>query len=149
MLIHQLARTDCEAILARTHIGHLACARHDQPYVVPIHFWYDPPRQCIYGFSAVGQKIAWMRDNPKVCLQIEDIADKDHWTTIIVVGRYDEIAQTPEEADARQRARQLFQQRPEWWFPAAAKTTTHEHPDVVIYRIHIDSITGRRAARNV
>jgi uncharacterized protein len=148
MVIQELTRADCVGILTRTHLGHLACARHDQPYVVPIHFSFDAPRRCVYGFSAIGQKITWMRENPKVCLEVEDIADKDHWTTVIAIGRYEEILQRPEDADAQQRARQLFQQRPEWWFPAAAKTTTREHPDVVIYRIQIDSMTGRRAARN-
>jgi uncharacterized protein len=149
MVIQKLTQTECDAILARTHVGHLACARHDQPYVVPVHFSYDAPERCLYSFSAVGQKIAWMRANPKVCFEVEDITDKDHWTTVIVTGRYVEISQRPEEADVRQRARQLFQQRPEWWFPGAAKTTTREHPDVVIYRIYVDSITGRRAARSV
>jgi len=41
---------------------------------------------------------------------------------------------------------QLFQIRPEWWLPAAAKVPTPEH-DMVLYRIEIDRLTGRRVAR--
>ena len=54
----------------------------------------------------------------------------------------------PIEAEARERAERLFQQRPEWWLPAAAETagTRVRH---IVYRIHVDEITGRRAVRNV
>jgi uncharacterized protein len=149
MLIHELTPAECTAILARTHLGRLACARADQPYVVPIHFSFDAGRHCIYSFSAIGRKIQWMRENPKVCLELDDIDDNDHWTTVVVMGRYEEINQVPEEAEARRRAELLFQQRAEWWLPAAAKVTGQpkEHADVVVYRIQIDDVSGRRAAR--
>jgi uncharacterized protein len=147
MVIHELTPAECTAVLNRAQLCRLACARHDQPYVVPIHFSFDADRQCIYSFSTIGQKIQWMRENPKVCLELDDIADKDHWTTVVVVGRYEEIHQSPDEAGARRRAEELFQQRPEWWLPAAARTPLREHPDVVIYRIAIERVSGRRAAR--
>jgi uncharacterized protein len=148
MLIHDLTADECTDVLNRTNVGRLACSRADQPYVVPIHFSFDPERHCIYSFSAIGQKIRWMRDNPKVCLELDDIADKDHWTTVVVIGRYEEIHHAANHADARQRAERLFQQRPEWWLPAAAKVAgSSEHPDIVVYRIAIDRLTGRRASR--
>jgi len=147
MLIHELTRSECLEVLQRAQIGRLGCARYDQPYVVPIHFSFDTEQECVYGFSAVGQKIEWMRQNPKVCLEVEDIADRDHWTTVLLVGRYAEIDQSPEQAPARRRAEQLFQQRREWWLPGAAKVATREHHDIVVYRIEIVRLTGRRASR--
>ena len=147
MLISELTPDDCFKVLERTNLARLACARNDQPYIVPVHISFDPERRCVYGFSAIGHKIDWMRSNPKVCLEIEDIADKDHWTTVIISGRYEEIHQDPEEATARRRAERLFRQRPEWWFPAAAKPASREPKDVVVYRIKIERISGRRAAR--
>jgi nitroimidazol reductase NimA-like FMN-containing flavoprotein (pyridoxamine 5'-phosphate oxidase superfamily) len=41
----------------------------------------------------------------------------------------------------------LFQQRPEWWLPAAAKVGSRERHAVVVYRIRIDRLTGRKAAK--
>ena len=67
-----------------------AAAGFYQPDVVPIYFSFDREELCVYAFSTVGQKIEWMRNNPKVCLEVEDITDKDHWTTVIVIGRYAE-----------------------------------------------------------
>ena len=148
MRIHELTPKECAAVLRRTHLGRLGCARFDQPYVVPIHFSYDDESECVYAFSTLGQKIEWMRRNPKVCLEVEDIADKDHWSTVIVIGRYEEIQQSADEAEARRRAEQLFLQRREWWLPGAAKLETSERDHIVVYRIQIDHVTGRRASRD-
>ena len=148
MLIHELTPKQCADVLQRVTLGRLGCANGGQPYVVPVHFSFDLERGCVYGFSAVGQKVLWMRENPLVCLEVEDVSDKNHWQTVVIFGRYEEIHDSPEEADARQRAMALFQQRPEWWLPAAAKVGSQERHSVVVYRIHIDRVTGRRAARD-
>jgi nitroimidazol reductase NimA-like FMN-containing flavoprotein (pyridoxamine 5'-phosphate oxidase superfamily) len=149
MLIHELNQEQCAEVFRRNHLGRLACSRYDQPYVVPIHFAFDEPHRCVYAFSTIGQKIEWMRENPKVCLEIEEVSDKNHWTTVIAMGRYEEILQSEEEADARRRAELLFQQRQEWWLPAAGKLGTRERPAIVVYRIQFERVTGRRAARDV
>lgn len=147
MLIHDLTATECEDTLARTHLGRLGCSRQGQPYIVPILFSFDRERRCVYSFATVGQKVRWMRENPLVCLEVDDVADTNHWKTVVVFGRYEEIHDSPAEADARQRAEALFSERREWWLPGAARVGTREHPDVVVYRIQIDRMTGRRAAR--
>ena len=147
MQIHELDDRECRDVLGRSSLGRLACVRLDQPYVVPIHFSFDQERSCIYAFSTIGQKVLWMRENPRVCLEVEEIRDKDHWTTVLAFGRYEEIHQHPKEAEARRRAEQLFVQRSNWWLPAAAKIEGREHPDVVLYRIQIDRLTGRRTPR--
>ena len=65
-----------------------------------------------------GEKIDWIRANPKVCVEVEDIADGKHWTTVLVFGRYERF-NAAAAAEMRVRAEQLFQQRQQWWFPAA------------------------------
>jgi nitroimidazol reductase NimA-like FMN-containing flavoprotein (pyridoxamine 5'-phosphate oxidase superfamily) len=146
MLIQELTPAQCAEILQRNTLGRLGCSKDGQPYVVPIGFSFDRERACIYSFSAVGQKVLWMRENPLVCLEIDDIQDKNHWQTVVIFGRYEEIQDSP-EAEARQRAEALFHQRQEWWLPAAAKVGSREPHAVVVYRIQIDRMTGRRAAR--
>ena len=89
MRIRELTGLECSDILQRSELGHLACARHDQPYIVPIHFSFDNQRQCLYAFSTVGQKIQWMRENPRVCIEVEDITDKNYWTTVLIFGIYE------------------------------------------------------------
>jgi nitroimidazol reductase NimA-like FMN-containing flavoprotein (pyridoxamine 5'-phosphate oxidase superfamily) len=147
MIVHTLTREECVEILERNHLGRLGCSRYDQPYIVPVHYSFDREQQCVFGFSSIGQKVDWMRANPKVCLEVEEIADKYHWLTVVVTGRYNEIHQTPGEAAMRRRAENMFRRRPEWWFPAVAKVADREPHDVVVYRISIEAVSGRRSAR--
>jgi uncharacterized protein len=148
MLIHELTAAECREVLGRTSLARLACARAGQPYVVPVSFAYDPASNCLFGFSAVGKKVDWMRENPHVCVEVEDISDRFHWTTLVIFGRYEEVTDSPEEGASRQRALKLFEPRAEWWLPGAAKVGPREQHAIVVYRIHIDTMTGRRAARD-
>ena len=148
MIIHELTPPECADVLSRANLARLACCRMNQPYVVPISFAYDPRQACLFSFSAVGRKVEWMRENPSVCLEIEDVDDRFHWTTVVVFGRYEEISDKPENSEVRQRALHLFNERSRWWLPGAVKPAGADHPGVVIYRIQIDRLTGRRTARN-
>lgn len=148
MVIHELTPAECGAALERAHMGRLACARADQPYIVPISLYADLTEKCLYSFSTLGQKIDWMRGNPKVCVEVDEIVDPFHWTSVVVFGRYEEVLDSPPESHARRRAHDLLQAHREWWLPAAGKLASGvEHHVPVVYRIHIDRMTGRRAAR--
>ena len=147
MLVHELSPNDCADVLSRTDVGRLACTRDDQPYIVPIHFSFDRERHCVYGFSGVGQKVRWMRENPRVCLEVERISGRGHWQTVLAFGRYEEIGDAPDDADTRRRALERFQQRREWWLPGAARVEGRDPHPVVVFRILIDRLTGRRAAQ--
>jgi uncharacterized protein len=148
MQIRELSTDECLEFLRRTRIGHLGCVLAEQPYVVPIHFSCDPDHHRLYGFSGVGQKVSWMRQNPQVCVEVPDISDKNRWTSVVVFGRYEEIEDSPEYAETWKRVWALFRQHQEWWLPAAAKVGSHEAPAVVIYQIHIDRVSGRTASRD-
>ncbi len=82
MIIHELTPADCVDVLSRTSLARLACCRMNQPYVVPISIAYDPRQVCLFGFSAIGRKVEWMRENPNVCLEVEDVEDRFNWTTV-------------------------------------------------------------------
>ena len=62
---------------------------------------FDAERNCLYAFSTIGQKIEWMRENPKVCLEVEELVDRDHRTSVLAIGRNEEVHQDPAEAEAR------------------------------------------------
>jgi nitroimidazol reductase NimA-like FMN-containing flavoprotein (pyridoxamine 5'-phosphate oxidase superfamily) len=147
MLIHELDTAECAELLQRTTLGRLGCSRDDQPYVVPIYFSYDTDLHCLYGFSAIGQKVNWMRQNPKVCVEVDEIEDKNHWKSVVVIGRYEEIHQDVQETEARRRAERLFQERNKWWLPGAAAVSSKPREHAVMFRITIDRVTGRHADR--
>jgi nitroimidazol reductase NimA-like FMN-containing flavoprotein (pyridoxamine 5'-phosphate oxidase superfamily) len=144
MIIHELNEADCLEVLSRVHLGRLACEHDGQPDVVPISFYFDGTA-ALYTFSTVGQKIQWMRKNPKVCVETDDIADRLHWTTVIITGTYEELSGAGHEEELR-RAYEFLRQRSQWWLPATGRLPNRDdHAEVVIFRIRIGSVSGRRA----
>ena len=106
MVIQELTEQASRDLLARTHLGRLACAQGTQPYVVPFYFVYD--NDCLYSFSTVGQKIEWMRANPLVCVEADEVVSPEQWMSVIVFGRYEELLDTPEYQGARAVAHALL-----------------------------------------
>jgi nitroimidazol reductase NimA-like FMN-containing flavoprotein (pyridoxamine 5'-phosphate oxidase superfamily) len=147
LTIHQLTPEDCRQVLTRVHVARLACSQADQPYIVPILCYYDPKGDCLYSVAAAGQKVEWMRRNPKVCVEFSEIGDQFHWTTVVAFGRYEELTDSFADDDLRHRARTLFEQHREWWYPAMQKPEPGAPAKTVVYRIRIDDVTGRRASR--
>ena len=146
MLIQELTRQASLDLLARTHLGRLACAQGARPYVVPVYFAYH--NGYLYSFSTVGQKIEWMRANPLVCVEADEVVSPEQWVSVIVFGRYEELANTPAWQGARALAHAVLKRNAVWWEPAYVKTILHgtQRPLVpVFYRIHGLQITGHRA----
>ena len=102
MRIIPISQQECSELLQRVSIGRLACSSNDQPYVVPVAFSYEP--DCIYIFSTFGKKIEWMRKNPKVCLQADEIGNRSNWTSVVVTGTYLELSE-PQYHTARGNVR--------------------------------------------
>ena len=146
MLIESMTRRASIDLLARTSLGRLACAHDGQPYITPFSFAYDDNH--LYAFSTLGQKVAWMRANPRVCVEADELFTRQDWATVIVIGRYEEFTDTPEDEDRRIHAYKLLQRNPVWWEPGYARTVSAgiERPinGTMYFRIHIDQISGHR-----
>ena len=147
MVIHEMTADECRDMLSRMTLARLACARANQPYIVPVSLAYHRKTHTLFGVSPAGKKITWMRRNPRVCVEVEEVADRFHWTTLVITGRYEEIPPTAEYRDLRQEALNLFRRRSEWWLPALGKVGAREQQTLVVYRVAIDAMSGRRAAR--
>jgi len=150
MLIRDMTPQECRDVLSRSGFGRLACARDNQPYVVPIYFAYEPDH--LYGFTTVGRKTEWMRANPKVCVEVDEFTNHFQWMSLVITGRYQELPNTLELRSERQHALMLLEKRVLWWqtaFATQQNPTRHQNADPVFYSIHIDSMTGHRAVPDV
>ena len=85
MFIHEMTLDECRTALEKANVGRLACALDGQPYVVPINFAFDGTY--LYGFTTLGQKVEWMRANPLVCFEMDEVLCHNQWMSIIVCGR--------------------------------------------------------------
>ena len=149
MLMDEMTEQECRAALAHTSFGRLGCSLGDQPYIVPVCLASEG--DFIYVFSTFGKKIVWMRANPKVCIQIDEIAGQSHWVSVIVYGRYEELLE-PQYATERQHARQLLEKRSQWWLNTFAERQLKLGDKLIeplFFRIQIDSLTGLRATDKI
>ncbi|HEV2728493.1 MAG TPA: pyridoxamine 5'-phosphate oxidase family protein [Terriglobales bacterium] len=143
MLIKELAETECREFLSKASIARLGCSLNDQPYVIPVGIACE--EDYIYVFATLGQKIEWMRSNPKVCVQIDETSGQD-WASVIANGEYQELPE-PQFTDERNHARKLLQKRHHWWLNAFAERRLRLRDEEIaplFFRIHISSVTGLR-----
>lgn len=145
MQVVAMSQEECSEFLKRVSIGRLACSLDNQPYIVPVAFSYEAG--CIYIFSTLGKKIKWMRQNPKVCVQADDVRSRLNWDSVIVTGRYVELSE-PQHAAQREHAKQLLSEYSDWWRNPLVQRrdqTSNLSIATVFVRIDIESMSGLRA----
>jgi uncharacterized protein len=145
MQINEMKTEECNTFLERISIGRLACSFESQPYVVPIYFACE--KSYIYVFSTLGQKVKWMRANPKVCVQADEIQNQGEWISVIVDGESQELV-LPRYTAERQHATSLLAARYHWWLNAFGERQARVGDKAIeplFFRIRIHSISGLRA----
>ena len=145
MVINELTAAECTELLSRVSLGRLGCSLDNQPYVVPIFVAYDGGY--LHALSTVGQKVKWMRKNPKVCVQVDEIRSESQWTSVVVNGQYQELVE-PRYTSELAHARKLLEKRLHWWENAMAERQLKAADNLIaplFFRIHVESMTGLRA----
>jgi hypothetical protein len=128
MRLGELNREEIDQLLSTQVIGRIGCHADGRTYVVPIAYAWDG--EAIYVHSFEGLKLAIMRRNPSVCVEIEDVHAPDDWRTVVAQGTFEEL----HGADA-ERALRLID----------ARCPPPSH-DGAIFRVRLDERTGRFAA---
>ena len=145
MEVNEIPIDECKTILQRASTGRLGCSYQDQPYVVPIHFAYEGTY--LYAFSTLGQKVKWMRANPRVCVQADELHAPAEWISVIVYGEYEELPE-PQYAAERKHASSLLAKRHHWWLNALGERQMRVSENSIqplFFRIRIQSMSGLRA----
>jgi nitroimidazol reductase NimA-like FMN-containing flavoprotein (pyridoxamine 5'-phosphate oxidase superfamily) len=150
MLVRELNREESLAFLAGKRFARLGCAWRGQPYIMPIRIAQESNH--LYCFSTVGQKIEWMRKNPLVCVEADEIESLQKWCSVVAFGRYAELPRTSDHDKERHRAHTLLWPDGEVWEPGYARTIVHGKTHVleaVYFKIHLDEVSGRRATPSI
>ncbi len=87
--VEDMRREEIESLLHDVGYGHLGASVDGQPYIVPVHYAYDEPD--IYVYTTEGKKVEMIRENPKVCLQLEEVKDNENWRSVVVLGNAEQI----------------------------------------------------------
>ncbi len=138
--VEEMSSGQIKEVLRRVGYGHLGLARGSHPYVVPINYPFDDPY--IYIYTTEGKKTEIIKDNPEVCLQVEDVKSKKDWQSIIITGEAVQIT----ELEERERALEFILATNPTLTPAISirwmDSWVRENIEVV-YRILPRMMTGR------
>jgi uncharacterized protein len=134
-MINALGNKESRELLNEKHCGRLGCCVDGEPYVVPINYLFDG--ECIYIHSLPGRKINALRNNPRACLQVDEIVDAYNWRSVIAYGNYEEIT------DMGERERilaNLFKHLPHLT-PVESKMDKGIS-QAIVFRLRVHKITG-------
>ena len=143
--VEDMSPAEMHALLQRESFGHLGCSRDGRPYVVPMNYAYDGKE--LYFFTTEGMKTQFIRSNPQVCLQVEEVIDSTNWRSVMVIGQATELTL----GDEMQRAMKLITERNPSLTPAISATqidSIGRAVDIALYRITPEVIDGRQATRS-
>jgi len=145
-MIGELSKREMEAVLRSGIVARLGCHAEGRTYVVPITYAYDGTS--LIGHSALGLKVDMMRQNPAVCVEVDQVDDPGHWRSVIAWGRYEELEgeaalEAMERLVARFESLALSETSRPSHRMAEAYRSGEGYPDAVVYRIHLEAMTGR------
>lgn len=146
MIIREMDKAECTAVIDQARMARLAVSRDGQPYVVPVYFAYAAPY--FYSFTMPGQKIEWMRANPKVCVLIEQFMGGREWRSVVSYGTFEELPDRIGWKRERDHAWSMLEKHAGWWEPGGLKpmpgpvANASQH---LFYRIEAETMTGRQS----
>lgn len=140
--IRALSPEECQALLARHHVGRLAYAYKQRVDIEPLHFVADG--EWLYLRTAHGTKISMLEHQPWVALEVDEIRDLFDWESVVVHGSVQVLNPLDgREADARwQHAVTTFRRLVPTAFAAGDPTPQRD----VMLRVHMSHVEGRAAS---
>ena len=116
-------------------IRRIGCWVDDRPYVVPVNYAYDG--SAVYVLSGPGRKIDAMREQPRVCFEVEEIDESGgavDWRSVMADGVYTELT------DAERRTALTLLGK---ICPGSPTCMPVILPSMIIFRIDLNERTGR------
>ena len=143
----ELSTGQIEDLLRNEVIARLGCLSDGRAYVVPVTYVYDGTY--VWGHAMEGAKLAAMRADPRVCVEVEHVEDLSNWRSVIARGRFEELFESAAAAafvSLRERLERLVvsetSQLGETLIPGETPIpAVNGHAS--IYRIHLYEKTGR------
>ena len=141
-----LSEERIEHVLKYQLLGHIGCHENDKTYIVPICYAYD--ENCIYARTYEGVKITMMRNNPRVCFQVEHLESMGNWQSVICWGQFEELT----DANKRNKGIAVLQKRVSAIVDDKNLRASHHWPfsledsdgiEGIIFCIHISEKTGK------
>jgi uncharacterized protein len=135
-MIKPLSNEEAFALISECRVGRLGCVTGGGPYVVPVSYILNG--NSIYIHSLPGRKVRALRENPRACLQVDEIKDDSHWRSAIAFGHYEEVS---DEGELKWVLRRLLSRFPHLT-PVESVPVHDGQSSVIVFRIRIDEVSG-------
>ena len=136
-MIAMLNNQEARKVLQSGRVARLGCIVNGEPYIVPINYNFE--NDCLYSHSLPGTKINALRENPRACVQVDEIESDLHWRSAIAFGSFEEVTKPNEREEILTRLLRKFPMLTPVESAIAVDAST---PQVIVFRIRIDRLTG-------
>lgn len=136
-MMKMLTDNEARKLLQVAKVARLGCIANGEPYVVPINCHLEG--EYLYSHSLPGRKIAALRENPRACIQVDEVESDLRWRSAIAFGQFEEVAKPGERADVLGKLLRSF---PLLTPVESAIAVDGTAPEVIVFRIRIERITG-------
>ena len=144
-----LTKSESNSILKNNYIGNLGFIAQQNPYVIPITYYYDEESNSIISYSSEGHKIESMRKNKLVSFAVQEIESVNNWKSLLIHGTFEEL----KGIDAKQKLHNfsegvkriiLRKEYKETEFISEFSSKLYSRGIPTVFRIVINEITGKR-----
>jgi nitroimidazol reductase NimA-like FMN-containing flavoprotein (pyridoxamine 5'-phosphate oxidase superfamily) len=136
----ELTRAECDALLARNRVGRIAFSYHDHVDIEPIHFVFEDG--WIYGRTSDGTKLRTLAHNRWLAFETDEVSALFDWQSVVVKGALYLLESGGPRGDAYDHAISLLRTLS----PHLLREDDPAPHRTVVFRIHADQVTGRRAS---
>ncbi len=136
-MLKTLSNDDARNLFKTAKVARLGCIVNGEPYVVPITCLLQ--NNYLYSHSLNGMKITALRENPRACVQVDEIDSELSWRSAIVFGKYEEVTNPDERAEILNKLFKLFPMLTPVESTIALDGLAQE---VIVFRIRIDRLTA-------
>ena len=136
-MITTLTEEQIRKLFHSARIARLGCVVEGEPYIIPIN--YNFVDDCVYSHSLPGMKISGLRQNPRACVQVDEIESDLSWRSALAFGNFEEIAKP---AERHEILAGLLKRFPMLTPVEAAIAEDAGSQQVIVFRIKIDKLTG-------
>ena len=143
--IRELTRAECDALLERNLVGRIAFTFRDRVDIEPVHYVYA--KGWLHGRTSLGTKLATLRHHPWIAFEVDEIQGLYDWRSVIVHGavHLPDREGSPSDHDAFESTLGLIRKLE----PLALEPGDPTPQRQVLFRIHVDELTGRSATTAV
>lgn len=137
-----LTAKECEELLAAHNVGRLAVSHRDRVDIFPIHYVFRDG--WVYGRTAAGTKLEIVAHNRWVAFEVDEIEGLFDWRSVVIKGGLYLLSKEggDHEVELYDRALNIVRQI----VPDTMRRTDPLPERAIIFRIHVDEMTGRAAS---